>query len=92
MQYEWDETKRRANLRKHGIDFTDIPKMLEGDLVVLADDRYDYGEPRFMAFGFLSGHLVSVAYTERSENVIRLISARKASKHETKQYLHHITD
>lgn len=92
MRYEWDETKRQTNLRQHGIDFADIPQVLEGDLFVLEDDRYEYGETRFIAFGLLSGRVVVVAYTERGEDVIRLISARKASKHETRQYYHQITD
>jgi len=92
MQYEWDETKREANLRRHGIDFTDIPSVLEGDLIVLEDDRYEYGETRFIAFGLLSGRLVAIAYTERGEDVIRLISARKASKYETRQYYHQIAN
>jgi uncharacterized DUF497 family protein len=86
MRYEWDETKRRINLRQHGIDFADVPQLFEGALVVLEDERYDYGERRLIAFGLLSGRPVAVAYTERGEDVIRLISARKASKYEAKQY------
>jgi uncharacterized protein len=86
MQYEWDETKRRINLRQHGIDFTDVPQLFEGAVVILADERYEYGETRLIAFGLLFGRLVVVAYTERGADVIRLISARKASKYEAKQY------
>jgi uncharacterized protein len=86
MRYEWDEAKRRINLQQHGIDFADIPTLFTGEIVVLEDDRYDYGEVRFLAFGLLAGRLIAVAYTERGEDVIRLISARKASKYETKQY------
>lgn len=39
MEFEWDETKRLANLRKHGIDFIDIPVVFEGDIVTVEDDR-----------------------------------------------------
>jgi uncharacterized protein len=92
MRYEWDETKRRINLQQHGIDFADVPALFAGEMVVLEDDRYEYGERRFLAFGLLSGRLIAVAYTERGEEVIRLISARKASKHEAKQYYHHIAN
>ena len=44
MEYEWDEAKRFANLRKHGIDFIDIPTVFDGDIVTVEDNRYDYGE------------------------------------------------
>jgi hypothetical protein len=47
---------------------------------------------RFLAFGLLAGRLIAVAYTERGEDVIRLISARKANKHETKQYYDQIAN
>jgi len=53
MEYEWDEAKRLANLRKHGIDFIDIPTVFEGYIVTVEDDRYDYGEQRFVTFGLL---------------------------------------
>lgn len=92
LRYEWDETKRRINLQQHGIDFADIPNLFIDEIVVLEDDGYDYGESRFLAFGLLAGCLIAVAYTERSEDVIQLISARKANKHETDQYYDQITN
>lgn len=92
MRYEWDETKRRINLQQHGIDFADMPNLFIGEIVVLEDDRYDYGEIRFLAFGLLAGRLIAVAYTERGEDVVRLISARKANKHETNQYYDQIAN
>lgn len=92
MRYEWDEAKRQINLRQHGIDFADIPQVLEGDLILLEDDRYDYGETRYIVFGLLFERVVVVAYTERGEDMIRLISARKASKHETRQFFDQITN
>jgi hypothetical protein len=92
MRYEWDEAKRRINLQQHGIDFADIPTLFTGKIVVLEDDRYDYGEVRFLAFGLLAGRLIVVAYTERGEDVIRLISARKANKYETNQYYDQIAN
>lgn len=60
--------------------------MFDGDYILFEDDRFEYGEVRLIAFGLLIGRVIVVAYTERSTEVIRLISARKASKHETKQY------
>ncbi len=92
MRYEWDEAKRNLNLRQHGIDFADLDQFFDSDLIILEDDRYDYNETRFLAFGLLLGRLIAVAYTEHGEDVIRLISARKASKYETEQYYRQITN
>ena len=44
MEYEWDEAKRLSNLRKHGVDFIDIPAVFDGDIVTVEDNRYAYGE------------------------------------------------
>ena len=92
MRYEWDETKRLINLQQHGIDFADLLSLFAGEMVVLEDDRYEYGETRFIAFGLLLGRVIAVVYTERGEDVIRLISARKASKYEAKQYYQWLTN
>jgi len=67
MEYEWDEAKRLANLRKHGIDFTDVPAVFDGDIVTVEDDRYGYGEQRFVTFGLLQGRVIAVVHTERED-------------------------
>jgi len=91
MSYEWDERKRRSNVKKHGIDFIDVPKLFESDVVLIPDERFDYGEPRFIAIGILKNLVVVVAYTERDEN-IRIISARKATKNEQIYYFQEIAN
>lgn len=91
MKFEWDVTKRLANSHKHGIDFEDAASIFESDIVVLLDDRFDYDESRYLAFGLLKGKVIVVAYTERSEK-IRIISARKALKHEEIYYYEQIVD
>ena len=91
MSYEWDERKRRANVKKHSIDFIDVPQVFDGDVVILPDERFDYGEPRFIAIGILKNLVVVVAYTERDEN-IRIISARKATKNEQIYYFQEIAN
>lgn len=55
MEHEWDEAKRLSNLRKHGIDFNDVPFVFSGDTVTVEDNRYGYGEQRFVMFGLLQG-------------------------------------
>ena len=91
MSYEWDERKRRANVRKHGIDFIDVPEVFDGNVLLIPDERFHYGEPRFIALGILKSVVVVVAYTERGEN-IRIISARKATKNEQIYYFQEIAN
>jgi uncharacterized DUF497 family protein len=91
MTYEWDEQKRLANVKKHGIDFIDVPEVFDGDVVIIPDERFDYGETRFLLIGILKSQVVVVAYTERGEN-IRIISARKATKNEQIYYFQQISN
>jgi uncharacterized DUF497 family protein len=91
MQFEWDEKKRLANIKKHGIDFIDVPAMFDNDIVTVIDDRFDYGETRYQTLGLLNGRVIMVVHTE-SDTVIRLISARKASKYEEKTYFSEISN
>lgn len=91
MSYEWDEQKRLLNVKKHGIDFNDVPAIFDGDTVIIPDERFDYGENRFIVLGILKSMVVVVVYTERSEN-IRIISARKATKNEQIYYFQQIPD
>ncbi|MFN8472449.1 MAG: BrnT family toxin [Anaerolineae bacterium] len=88
--FEWDESKREANLRKHGIDFVDVTEVFEGDIVVVEDDRFDYGETRFVALGLLRGRTVAVVYVEY-DDTIRIISARKATRNEERAYYERIS-
>jgi uncharacterized protein len=90
-KFKWDETKRKSNFKKHGIDFVDAPSIFAGYTLTIEDDRYDYGEERFVTFGILEGRVVAVAHTE-SEESIRIISIRKATKYEEKEYFSQIPD
>lgn len=91
MSCEWDEHKRQANVRKHGIDFIDVPELFDGDVVILPDERLDYDETRFIVIGLLRNQVVLAAYTERGDN-IRIISARKATKNEQTYYFKQISN
>jgi uncharacterized DUF497 family protein len=91
MQYEWDEAKRQSNIQKHGIDFLGIERVFAGQTITILDDRIDYGEPRFVTVGLLQGHVVVIAHTETDE-VIRIISVRKATKHEEIRYFKEIAN
>ncbi len=89
MRFEWDEKKRLINIKKHGIDFIDVPAIFELDTVTVIDDRFDYGETRYQTLGLLKSRVILVGHTE-SETVIRIISARKATKYEEKIYFDQI--
>ncbi len=91
MKFEWDESKRQINLSKHSIDFADLPPLFDGITVLLVDDRFDYGETRFTTLGLLNGIVFLVVHTETDET-IRLISARKASKYEEEYYFQEIAN
>ena len=91
MEFDRDDAKRKANLRNHGIDFVGIEEVFEGETVTILDDRFDYGEQRFVTFGILDGRVVAVAHTE-TDNRIRVISVRKATKNEEESYYKEIRD
>jgi uncharacterized DUF497 family protein len=87
--FTWDEKKRKLNLVKHGVDFRDASVIFDGLLVTVEDTCEAYGEPRYVALGLLHGVVVSVAYAERRDEV-RIISIRKALKHEARYFLSEI--
>ncbi len=91
MEYEWDELKRLSNLRKHGVDFHDVPAVFDGDIVTVEDNRYDYGEQRSVTFGILKGRVIAIVHTER-ENCTRIISARKATDYEQRVYFEQLSN
>jgi len=86
MRFEWDDRKRRANLDRHDIDFADLTSLFSGSTITVLDDRYDYGEFRFITLGVLNGIVIAIAHTETDE-VIRIISARRATRYEEESYL-----
>jgi len=91
MRYEWNEAKRRTNLRKHGLDFPDAPPVFEGATVTVLDDRRAYGEERFITLGLLQTTVVVISHTENVD-VIRVISMRKATRHEEESYFEEIAN
>lgn len=89
MRVEWHEKKRKENIRKHGIDFADANKIFTQPLLRELDDRFDYDEERWIGIGFLEGRIVVAVFVEQEETdeeVIRIISIRKALTHERAKY------
>ncbi len=91
-RFEWDEDKNRENIRKHRIDLADVPPVFAGPMLADLDDSEDYGEDRWIGMGILQDIVVVVVFTERQRGTIRIISARKANKHERKKYEKTIPD
>lgn len=87
MQFEWDERKAARNLQKHGIRFEIAARVFfDPNLTIRDDDRFDYGERRFIAIGAVEEHLLAVVFTEPFEDTIRIVSARKATRNERDSY------
>ncbi len=86
MQFEWDEAKNLENIRKHEIDFADVSSMFDGEMLIELDDRFDYGEDRWFGIGFLGFGIAIIVWAERRKDVIRIISARRANRHEQKRF------
>lgn len=86
MRFEWDAAKNEINIRKHGIDFEDVKDIFNHPMLTLLDEREDYGEDRWVAIGWIKTLVGVVVYAERHGDLIRIISARKATKQEVRHY------
>ena len=92
MKFEWDEDKNQENLRKHGFDFGDAWEIFEAPLRTTLDTRADYGEDRYTGIGLLGNRIVVVIFSQPNAETIRIISVRKALKHERKKLEEAIRD
>jgi uncharacterized DUF497 family protein len=89
--FEWDGHKAKLNLRKHGIAFEVAIHVFDDPLVFVEQDRHIDGEERWQAIGTVGAFtLVVVAHTVRDDDegneIIRVISARRAERHERRRY------
>jgi len=84
--FEWDETKAAANYASHGVSFETAREIFKDPLAIeRLDDRESYGEERFILIGMAEGAVLTIVHTERAGR-FRLISARRATKHEQDDY------
>jgi hypothetical protein len=85
VEVEWDAVKARSNLQKHGIDFADAATALHDEMAITIPDD-DPDEQRFATLATDAlGRVLVIAYTWRGPHV-RLISARRATRKERRQY------
>ena len=80
----WDESKRRRNIKLHGLDFEGADAIWDNFTVTREDIREDYGEKRLVTFGLLKGEAVVLVHTDRND--IHIISLRRAEKYEARYY------
>jgi hypothetical protein len=86
MKFEWDEAKRKINIRKHGIDFLDVIRIFDGQTVSFEDERFEYDEQRFITIGLLGIKVIVIVHTFIETDTIRILSARRATKDEQKRF------
>lgn len=89
MKIEWDSSKATANLKKHGVSFEEAQSVFYDEFAIqFFDDDHSMGEERFLLLGMSTGaRLLLVCHCERSAGqVVRIISARKATKRESAFY------
>ena len=86
LKFGWDKSKAKSNYAKHGVSFNLARGVFKDPFAFeVLDDRHDYGEERYVIIGMVEGDLLYVAYAER-DNIIRMISVRRATKHEQETY------
>lgn len=90
MNFEWDEPKNQINISKHELDFFDAWEVFQNPVLIELDDRHDYGEARFAAIGVLRDLVVLLVYTERENDIIRIISLRRAVKYERDRFFKYL--
>jgi uncharacterized protein len=87
MNFEWDPAKAASNRKKHGVDFADAVGVFEDELAITIEDQDAEGEHRFITIGVdFTLNILVVVYASRVADVIRIISARKATNKERQTY------
>ena len=94
MRFEWDESKNLANQEKHGLSFEEARSLFESgvDYLELFDAENSSDEDRFVAIGPIGRGIVVVIWVERGEDLVRIISARMATRREKALFQDRIQD
>ena len=92
MPFEWDDAKDEANRERHGLSFEDVVELFTSgvDFLDIYDESHSDEEDRFIAIGPLHSGVVVVVYTERQDDVVRIVSARSATKKEIQLFHQHL--
>ncbi|HBC7420864.1 BrnT family toxin [Serratia marcescens] len=87
MNITFDATKDAINQQKHGVSLADAAYFEWDSCITLNDTRRDYGEERYIAFGYLHDRIYCVVFTDRANNERRIISLRKANSREIRRHV-----
>ena len=88
MRFEWDPEKDHANQSKHGLSFSEAAELLAGksECLEIFDATHSIDEDRFISIGIIGRGVIVVVWTERDEDLTRIISARMATPREQRRY------
>lgn len=92
LKFEWDDNKNQTNIKKHGISFEEASSVFyDEEALIINDESHSEAEERFVMIGYsYKFNLLVVCHCYRqNEEIIRIISARKATKNERKEYLNY---
>lgn len=87
MKFEWHERKAKLNRAKHGVEFGIVQSFEFDSATYILDDTADYSEDRWIAIGLIGFGMYTLVFTDRGDDVIRVISLRKATKEEIKLHV-----
>ncbi len=91
MRFEWDRKKNEANQQKHGISFDEAKELFTSDdCLEIYDEEHSVDKDRFIATGAIRVCVVVVVFTEREDDLIRILSARRATKKESDLYYEYL--
>ncbi len=92
LRFEWDDAKNVANQEEHGVSFEEASELFSSgeDYLEIFDADHSNAEDRFIAIGPITRGVVLVVWTERDEDVVRIVSARWVTKRERARYIEHM--
>ena len=86
VKIAFDPVKRENILVRRGLDLASAGELLAGACLTEADDRFDYGEERWISLGLLNGEIVACVWTDQEDEIVRIITMWKATAREQERY------
>ncbi len=90
MKIEFDPAKRERVMRERRLDLAEASELLLGQCFTEVDDRFDYGEQRWISYGLLRGEVVACVWVDQEGDRVRIVTMRKASRNEQERYFRYV--
>jgi uncharacterized DUF497 family protein len=90
VKIEYDPDKREKVLTERGLDLAEAAELLVGECFTEVDDRFDYGEQRWISYGLLRGDVVACVWVDQEDDRVRIVTMRKANRNEQERYFRHV--